>query len=292
VPKSTEFGGGDDDVKKSNIEERKGSIDGNLAGSAGSVTSDRPFIVSVEGNIGSGKSTMLSYFEKFGDVELVPEPVGQWCDLNGHNLLAKLYEDPSRWSFQFQSYVQLTRLQLLKSPTTFKVKIVERSIQNNRFCFLELARKSGTMSEAEHVVLSQWYEFLERNMTLDLDLIVYLRSSPAIAYERMKKRNRSEESGAPLLYLERLHNAYEEWLVKQRHGKIEVPILILDADKSKEEMVQTYLQFRDVIRGSRKLRAGLTYQDGIRTDSEVVSDCEKENASQVLNTVERNDVQR
>ena len=74
-----------------------------------SAASDRPFVVSVEGNIGSGKSTMLSYFEKFGDVELVPEPVGQWCDLNGHNLLAKLYEDPSRWSFQFQSYVQLTR---------------------------------------------------------------------------------------------------------------------------------------------------------------------------------------
>ena len=76
---------------------------------AGSAASNRPFVVSVEGNIGSGKSTMLSYFEKFGDVELVPEPVGQWCDLNGHNLLAKLYEDPSRWSFQFQSYVQLTR---------------------------------------------------------------------------------------------------------------------------------------------------------------------------------------
>ena len=115
-----------------------------------------------------------------------------------------------------------TRLQLLKSPTTLKVKIVERSIQNNRFCFLELARKSGTMTEAELVVLSQWYEFLERNMTLDLDLIVYLRSTPSVAYQRMKKRNRSEESGAPEIYLERLHNAYEEWLVKQRHGKIEV----------------------------------------------------------------------
>ena len=57
-------------------------------------------------------------------------------------------------------------------------------------------------------------------------------------------------------------------------------------------MVQTYLQFRDVIRGSRKLRAGLTYQDGISTNSDVVSDCEKENDSQVLNTVARNDVQR
>ena len=33
----------------------------------------------------------------------------QWCDVKGHNLLHKLYEDPKRWSFQFQSYVQLTR---------------------------------------------------------------------------------------------------------------------------------------------------------------------------------------
>ena len=30
------------------------------------------------------------------DVELIPEPVAQWCDVNGHNLLGKLYEDPKR----------------------------------------------------------------------------------------------------------------------------------------------------------------------------------------------------
>ncbi len=39
---------------------------------------DRPFVVGVEGNIGSGKSTMLKYFENLGDVELLPEPVEQW----------------------------------------------------------------------------------------------------------------------------------------------------------------------------------------------------------------------
>ena len=43
----------------------------------------RPFIVSIEGNIGSGKSTMLKYFEKFEDVELVPEPVAEWCNVGG-----------------------------------------------------------------------------------------------------------------------------------------------------------------------------------------------------------------
>ena len=160
--------------------------------------SGRPFVVSIEGNIGSGKSTMLKYFEKFQDVELVPEPVAEWCDVGGHNLLGKLYEDPKRWSFQFQSYVQLTRLQLLKKQTDCSVKIIERSIQNNRFCFLENARREGSLSGSElevfittcqdHLnflksflqVLIEWYKWLDTNLGIPLDLIVYLRTSPQV----------------------------------------------------------------------------------------------------------------
>ena len=32
---------------------------------------------------------MLQYFDKYPDVELVPEPVAQWCDVKGHNLLGE-----------------------------------------------------------------------------------------------------------------------------------------------------------------------------------------------------------
>ena len=59
-------------------------------------SNNAPFIVSIEGNIGAGKSTMLQFFKKYSEVELIPEPVSQWCNLNGHNLLGKLYEDPKR----------------------------------------------------------------------------------------------------------------------------------------------------------------------------------------------------
>ena len=38
---------------------------------------------------GSGKSTMLNYFDKYKDVELIPEPVAEWCNVNGHNLLGE-----------------------------------------------------------------------------------------------------------------------------------------------------------------------------------------------------------
>ena len=38
----------------------------------------RPFVVSIEGNIGSGKSTMINYFKNFEDIQIHPEPVEKW----------------------------------------------------------------------------------------------------------------------------------------------------------------------------------------------------------------------
>jgi len=208
-----------------------------------------PFIVSIEGNIGAGKSTMLKFFNKYSDVELIPEPVAQWCDVNGHNLLGKLYEDPKRWSFQFQSYVQLTRLQLLKKPSNCSVKIIERSIQNNRYCFLENARKEGSLSGAELEVLFSWYDWLNSNIGLPLDLIVYLRTSPAVAYERLKARGRKEETGVPMEFIESLHHSYEDWLIHQKQGPLPAQVLVLDADKGIDHMITTYEQYKDEIRG-------------------------------------------
>jgi len=213
--------------------------------------SGRPFVVSIEGNIGSGKSTMLKYFEKFQDVELVPEPVAEWCDVGGHNLLGKLYEDPKRWSFQFQSYVQLTRLQLLKKQTDCSVKIIERSIQNNRFCFLENARREGSLSGAELEVLIEWYKWLDTHLGIPLDLIVYLRTSPQVAYDRLRERGRKEESGVPMQFIEGLHQSYEDWLIHQSQGNLPAPLLILDADQGIEKMLETYEKFTDEIRGKK-----------------------------------------
>lgn len=50
----------------------------------------RPFRVAVEGNIGSGKSTFLEYCKLHPDVEVVPEPVSEWTDLRGTNLLVSI----------------------------------------------------------------------------------------------------------------------------------------------------------------------------------------------------------
>ena len=114
-----------------------------------------------------------------------------------------------RWSFQFQSYVQLTRLQLLKKPTNCSVKIIERSIQNNRYCFLENAKKEGSLCGAELEVLTAWYDWLNNNVGIPLDLIVYLRTSPEVAYQRLRERGRKEEAGVPMEFIEVRRNFRE-----------------------------------------------------------------------------------
>ena len=48
---------------------------------------------------------------------------------------------------------------------------------------------------------------------------VYLRTNPEVVYERMKKRNRSEESHVPLEYLQQLHNLHESWLIDGAHHR-------------------------------------------------------------------------
>ena len=88
------------------------------------------FTVTVEGNIGAGKTTFLDRFSPAAgdDVDVLPEPVDRWRDVNGHNLLAMMYEDPARHSLLFQTYVQLTMFQQHNAECSKQAKILERSL--------------------------------------------------------------------------------------------------------------------------------------------------------------------
>ena len=137
------------------------------------IVPSKPVKISVEGNIGSGKSTFLNYFKQFSFVETYYEPLEKWRDVQGHNLLQLLYTDMSKWAATFQSYVQLTRTQIQTSKprAETKIQMFERSIQNNRHCFLENAYENGYILPAQYFVLCKWYEWIKQNNDISLDLI-------------------------------------------------------------------------------------------------------------------------
>lgn len=213
--------------------------------------STRPFTVLVEGNIGCGKTTFLHHFSQYAHVDVLKEPVDRWRDINGHNLLQLMYEDPQRWAMPFQSYVQLTMLEHHLHRTEGRtVKLMERSIYSARYCFVENMHKSGVMEGSEFEVLDQWYQFAttESGLNVEVDLIIYLRTSPEKAHERMLHRNRGEEAGVPLDYLKDLHKLHEDWLVHRKHP-VPAPVLIINADMDLAQMKAEYVKHEDKVFG-------------------------------------------
>ena len=75
-------------------------------------------------------------------------------------------------------------------------------------------------------------------MDLSLDMIIYLRTSPEVAHQRLRSRGREEESQVPLTYVQEQHKAYEDWLVRGKFAEDEqLPlVVILDADQSMEQV--------------------------------------------------------
>ncbi|XP_030563699.1 deoxynucleoside kinase isoform X1 [Drosophila novamexicana] len=218
----------------------------------------QPFTVLIEGNIGSGKTTFLNHFQKYDkDVCLITEPVEKWRNLNGVNLLEKMYKDPQKWAMPFQSYVTLTMLQAHTAPTAKKLKILERSIYSSRYCFVENMFRNGSMELGMYNILQEWYKFIEESIHVQSDLIIYLRTSPEVAYERIRQRARSEESCVPLKYLQELHELHEDWLIHHRRPQ-QCKVLVLNADLNLENIGSEYQRSEtsifDAISGAHQLQ--------------------------------------
>uniref|UniRef100_A0A2K6EKQ6 Thymidine kinase 2 n=1 Tax=Propithecus coquereli TaxID=379532 RepID=A0A2K6EKQ6_PROCO len=190
---------------------------------------EKKSVICVEGNIASGKTTCLEFFSNNTDVE------------------GLMYSDASRWGLTLQTYVQLTMLDQHTRPQMPPVRLMERSIHSARYIFVENLYRSGKMPEVDYVVLSEWFDWIVRNIDVSVDLIVYLRTTPETCYQRLKMRCRDEEKAIPLEYLGAIHHLYEEWLIKGSLFPMAAPVLVIEADHHMEKMLELFEQNRDRI---------------------------------------------
>ncbi|XP_023281648.1 thymidine kinase 2, mitochondrial isoform X3 [Seriola lalandi dorsalis] len=206
-------------------------------------------VICVEGNIASGKTTCLEYFSKTSNIEVLTEPVSKWRNIRGHNPLGLMYQDPERWGITLQTYVQLTMLErhLSSIVNSAPVRMMERSIFSAKYIFVENLFRSGKMPEVDYAVLSEWFDWITANISIPVDLIVYLQTSPQTCHERLKQRCREEEKVIPLEYLESLHQLHEDWLIKQTLASLPAPVLVIPADHDLQKMLHQYEKNREKI---------------------------------------------
>ena len=169
-------------------------------------------IYALEGNIGAGKTTILKIMGKhFKDVEFVEEPVKQWQNLGGMNLLDSFYSNPQRWGFSFEFYSMLTKIQaLLKAADSDKpIIVIERSILSNKV-FMDLSKELGKLDKMEYCMLMNTYDFYLQNVYPQISGIIYLDTPVDECIKRITKRNRGEECNIEKSYLEALKRKFDE----------------------------------------------------------------------------------
>ena len=178
--------------------------------------------VSIEGNIGSGKTTLIHKLkEKYKDREdilFLEEPINIWNliqDKNGKTVLEYFYEDLGKYAFPFQVMAYTTRLQLMKETITnaspkIKIVVMERSLEADSNIFAKMLYEEGVLNTIEY----QIYSLMTENDWKDygVDGIIWLHTEPEECYSRVQIRKREGEEGINLGYLKKCHQYHLEWL--------------------------------------------------------------------------------
>jgi deoxyadenosine/deoxycytidine kinase len=197
------------------------------------------YLISVEGNIGSGKSTFLKKINQDLNFHIIYEPSEQWQNVKTHNLLDEFYKDMSRWAYSFQSYVFLTRLKAIETNINLNspINIVERSVYTDKFCFAKVLHTLGHMTDLEWHMYTTWYDWIVEGYVYPMQGIIYLQVDPEVSFDRIHIRNRHEENKISIDYIKMLHDNHEDWLIHKKglSEKLKnIPVLTLDCNQDFE----------------------------------------------------------
>lgn len=179
-------------------------------------------ILSIEGNIGSGKSTFLeilkNHYKDSEHIIFLREPVEEWetiKDKEGNTMLQKFYADQKTYSFAFQMMAYISRLSILrevvkKNQDKNIIIITERSLFTDKYVFAKMLYDQGKIEHATYQIYLHWFD--EFAQDFPISDVVYVNAEPQKCYERIHKRARPGEEIIPISYLEDCHKYHEEFL--------------------------------------------------------------------------------
>ena len=181
-------------------------------------------IISVDGNIGSGKSTFVAQLKKQlrwiknKKIIYLQEPVKEWESFvdkqTNENILQKFYTNPDNWSFSFQMMAYISRVAQLKNiinkhKNDNYVIITERSVLTDKNVFAQMLYDAKKIHDIDYQIYTRWFN--EFTQDIQISGIVYVHTTPEKCHERIIKRNRTGEN-IPIEYLKRCHEYHENWL--------------------------------------------------------------------------------
>jgi deoxyadenosine/deoxycytidine kinase len=180
-------------------------------------------VTSIDGNIGSGKSTLMAnlreHYKDDPNVVFLKEPVDEWeqvKDENGVTMLEKFYEDPEKYAFSFQMMAYISRLKVFKDAiknvnSSKKVSIItERSLYTDKMVFAKMLYDSNKIEYINYQIYLTWFDTFSEEFPLHK--VIYVKTDPEKCHSRILKRSREGENLISLDYLKSCDNYHNNML--------------------------------------------------------------------------------
>ncbi len=166
--------------------------------------------VTIEGNIGAGKTTLAHLLSKHFNARLILE---EFAD---NPFLPKFYENPGQYAFPLELFFMAERYKQLKDLLQTKDMFQNITISDYLFTKCLLFAKVN-LPEEEFRLYQKLFEIINPQI-IQPDIVIYLHTPVKKLQENIKKRNREYEQSIPNDYLFTLQETYTQY-IKQHNIK-------------------------------------------------------------------------
>lgn len=177
--------------------------------------------IAVAGNIGVGKTTLVTYLEHRYGLTPVLEPFAD------NPYLEDFYADMRAWAFHSQVWFLSHKYRLHKElERTGGTLVQDRTIYEDAEIFAAYLHRSRRMRKRDW----QTYDELYRAMKAALqppDVLIYLSCSVRSIRKRIAARGRPAEQEIPVSYLRTLNRLYGEWITSWDRS----PVIVWDTER-------------------------------------------------------------
>lgn len=175
--------------------------------------------ITIEGNIGAGKTTLAHLLSKHFNARLILE---EFAD---NPFLPKFYENPQQFAFPLELFFMAERFKQLKELLQQKDMFQHITISDYLFTKCLLFAKVN-LPDDEFRLYQRLFDIIHQQL-VQPDLLIYLHAPVSKLQANIKKRNRSYEQKIPDNYLFNIQEKYTHY-IKQHNIKT----LFIDASNA------------------------------------------------------------
>ncbi len=166
--------------------------------------------ITIEGNIGAGKTTLANLLSEKLNARLILEEFAE------NPFLPKFYQNPEQHAFPLELFFLAERYKQLKDLLATRDIFQKITISDYLFTKCLLFAKVNLQSE-EFRLYQKLFDIINPQI-IQPDLLIYLHSPVSKLQQNIKKRNRSFEQGISDDYLFSIQENYTQY-IKQHNIK-------------------------------------------------------------------------